>query len=87
VSDDVVRALGQIKASVQSIQRSVTGAAGAVEEQTAVTREISSSMQTASGAVGSIDESLAGIVHSLGVAAGLAKHGRDMYGKFRRDMT
>ena len=87
VSDDVVRALGQIKASVQSIQRSVTGAAGAVEEQTAVTREISSSMQTASGAVGSIDKSLAGIVHSLGVAAGLAKHGRDMYGKFRRDMT
>ena len=36
----------------------MSGIAGAIEEQSAVTREISSNMQTASGAVSNITESL-----------------------------
>jgi methyl-accepting chemotaxis protein len=85
VSGEVVKALGEIKASVQAVQKNVIGAAGAVEEQTVVTREISSNMQTASGAVASIDESLSEIVKSLETANHLAKDGKDMYGKLRRD--
>jgi methyl-accepting chemotaxis protein len=87
VSGDVIKALGAIKSSVQSVQKSVTGAAGAVEEQTAVTREISSSMQSASQAVGSIDEALGEIARSLDVASSYAKDGKEMYTKFRRDMA
>ena len=55
VSGEVVSALNAIKQSVGAVQNSVTGVASAIEEQSAVTREISSNMQTASTAVGEIN--------------------------------
>ncbi len=51
VSKDVVAALGAIRASVESVREYVTGVASAIEEQTAVTKEISSNMQTAATGV------------------------------------
>jgi methyl-accepting chemotaxis protein len=86
VSGDVVSALSSIKASVQSVEKIVTGAAGAVEQQTAATREITAGMQTASDAVGSIDNALAEVVKTLSAAGRLAERGNELYAQFRRDM-
>lgn len=86
VSTEVVEALNAIKSSVQAVEKNVAGAAGAVEEQTAVTGEISANMQTASQALSSVDEALSGIVKSLEVAGRYAREGREAYSAFRRDM-
>ncbi|MBX9933048.1 MAG: PAS domain-containing methyl-accepting chemotaxis protein [Methylobacterium sp.] len=53
VSGDVAASLGAIAGSITSVRDFVTGIASAVEEQSAVTQEISTSMQTAArGMVG-----------------------------------
>lgn len=54
VSGDVVETLSTIKESIDSVNEYVTSVAGAIEQQTAVTREISGNMQTASSGVGNI---------------------------------
>jgi methyl-accepting chemotaxis protein len=61
VSQEVFVALDQIRTKVASVQGYVSGTASAVEEQTAVTREISANMQEASLAVGDISQSISGI--------------------------
>jgi len=61
VSGDVVKALGTIKSAIDSVNQYVTGVAGAIEEQSAVTREISSNMQTAAAGVQSISNNIGAI--------------------------
>ena len=58
VSNEVVRSLETIKGSIGSVREYVTGTASAVEEQSAVAREMSSNMQTAATAVNSISDSI-----------------------------
>jgi methyl-accepting chemotaxis protein len=58
VSGDVVEALGAIGLSITSIRSIVTGVASAVEEQSAVTQEISSSMHTAARSVADVNRNL-----------------------------
>jgi methyl-accepting chemotaxis protein len=58
ISGDVVGALTAIGQSIDAVRGFVTGVASAVEEQSAVTREISMSMQTAANGVAAIDQNL-----------------------------
>lgn len=68
VSDAVVKALAVIKSSIGEIESSVTGVGGAVEEQAAVTREISQNMQVTSEAVNQIDNGINEIRASIQIA-------------------
>lgn len=65
VAKDVVDGLRGIQGAIELVEHSVTASAAAVEEQTATTREISSSMQTASSAIQQVDSGLAAIVDSV----------------------
>ena len=85
ISREVAGALDAIKQSVGTVQNSVTGVASAIEEQSAVTREISSNMQTASAAVAQINGGLQSILQSVDVANGYAVEGQEMYGKLRQE--
>ena len=64
VARDVVNGLHGIQNAIELVENSVTSSAAAVEEQTATTREISSSMQTASIAIQDVDAGLAAILES-----------------------
>ncbi|GJE42247.1 methyl-accepting chemotaxis protein [Methylobacterium soli] len=66
VSGDVVRLLAAISATVTTVQSYVTGVASAIEEQSAVTREISCNMQNAAGGVASISRSLDRVARAPG---------------------
>ncbi|PJI55930.1 hypothetical protein CTI14_00855 [Methylobacterium radiotolerans] len=65
VSDQVASNLETIRLSVETMRDYVLRTAGAVEEQTAVTREMSSTMQDAAGRVGTITQSIDAISHSV----------------------
>jgi methyl-accepting chemotaxis protein len=58
ISGDVATSLSAIAGSITSVRDFVTGIASAVEEQSAVTQEISTSMQSAARGVSSINHSL-----------------------------
>ncbi|HTH18401.1 MAG TPA: PAS domain-containing methyl-accepting chemotaxis protein, partial [Magnetospirillum sp.] len=58
VSGNVVQALGDIRSSIDSVREFVTATAGAVDEQSAVTRDMSANMQNASGAVSVISQNI-----------------------------
>jgi methyl-accepting chemotaxis protein len=73
-SNDVVGALGNIKKSIIQVREFVVSTAGAVEEQSAVTREMSSNMQSAADAVASIGRSLGDIADSTNAAEQSANH-------------
>lgn len=64
VSKEVITALSAIKDSVSEVSQYVAGVASAIEEQTAVTKEISANMQTASAGVTEISSSVTGIAES-----------------------
>lgn len=66
VSGDVVTALDTIKLSIEDVRASVTGVASAIEEQTAVTSEISNNMQIASTACEEVDRNLVNVLSSVG---------------------
>lgn len=83
ISDEVVSTLAGIKESVEIVHQSVTGAASAVEEQSVVTREISSNMTAASSAVESINVNMNEILKSVTVANDFARSGKEMYSEFR----
>jgi methyl-accepting chemotaxis protein len=83
VSGDVVTSLATIKHSVEAIRNSVNGVAGAIEEQSAVTLEISNNMQTASLACGDVDTNLKKILGSIEVSNSLAMQGQTMYQELR----
>jgi len=79
VSSEVVERLVGINSAVGDLQGSVTGIAGAIEEQSVVTQEISSNMQTAAGAVAEINENLNDLSHNINSANNLANEGIDLY--------
>jgi methyl-accepting chemotaxis protein len=58
VATDVVGALTAIKRSIDSVREYVTSTASAIEEQSAVTGDMSSNMQSAAGGVSSISENI-----------------------------
>ena len=58
ISGEVAGMLAEIAAAVGHVQGYVTGVASAIEEQSAVTREISASMQVAADGVADIDAAL-----------------------------
>ncbi|WP_044561541.1 PAS domain-containing methyl-accepting chemotaxis protein [Azospirillum sp. B4] len=66
VSGDVVGALTTIRQSIGTVREYVTSTAGAVEEQSAVTRTMSSSMQAMAVAVETVTDNLGGIVAAIG---------------------
>jgi len=84
VSSKVVDVLGLIKDSMNQVHASVTGVAGAVEEQTAVTNDISSSMQETSGAVRSVDMGLKEILTSVESASNTAQESQQLYAELRK---
>ena len=61
ISTDVVGALESIRGSVEVMRNHVVGTAAAVEEQTAVTRDMSQNMQGAARAVGEISQCIGSI--------------------------
>ncbi len=68
VSGDVIGALNLIQQAVTQVKDFVAGTAGAVQEQDAVTREISSNMQSAATAVTSIATNINDISEAIKVA-------------------
>ena len=69
VTTEVVSALGLISNSMNDVLSNVTSIAGAIEEQHAVTGEITHNMQSAVTAVGQINDSLSNISHTFGHVA------------------
>jgi PAS domain S-box-containing protein len=65
VSDEVVTALGTIGTSISSVMEYVTATAGAVEEQSVVTQEMSTAMQKTSGSVAAINDNMAKITSAV----------------------
>jgi methyl-accepting chemotaxis protein len=61
ISGDVVQALNTIKKAIQDVSEYVTSTAAAVEEQSAVTAEMSSGMQRAASEAASIGQAAQGI--------------------------
>jgi len=64
ISQDVVTALGGIRGSIEGVREYVTSTAAAVEEQSAVAREMSRNMQQAATAVASISDSISQIAQA-----------------------
>lgn len=58
ISGEVVETLGHIRNGVEAVGEYVSTTAGAIEEQSAVSREMSSNMQSASSAVSEISEGI-----------------------------
>ena len=65
VAATVVSALATIRGSVDGVRGYVTSAASAVEEQTAVTRDMSANLQSVAGVVGAINENMAAIAGAV----------------------
>ena len=65
ISGDVVRALESIRGCVDTMREQVVTTAAALEEQSAVTHDLSTNMQQASGAVTEIASSVAAISSSV----------------------
>ncbi|WP_322097540.1 PAS domain-containing methyl-accepting chemotaxis protein [Pelagibius sp. Alg239-R121] len=79
VCGDVVERLQSIRGAVQAVETSVATVAGAVEEQTATTREIAENMQAAATAVGDINTNLDTISGAVGDANSFAKEGTELF--------
>ncbi|WP_417451503.1 methyl-accepting chemotaxis protein [Kordiimonas sp.] len=79
VSGDVITRLTSINGAVNNVQGSVAGIAGAIEEQSAVTREISANMNTAAGAVADINNNLKDLSDNISIADDHAREGINLY--------
>lgn len=77
VSNDVVSALDVIKDSIESVREYVTNTASAVEEQSAVAREMSSNMQSAAVAVNNINGNIGEIANAVQWATGAMEKTRE----------
>jgi len=73
-----------IELAMDMVQAGVSGTVAAIEEQTAVTREITGNMQTAAGAVKEIDEGLRDILEAAGTADKNVQEDRDAYALLMR---
>jgi methyl-accepting chemotaxis protein len=69
IAHDVVNALSAIKTSINGVREYVAGAASAIEEQTAVTGDMSSNMQSAASGVSSISGNIGEISTAVGQTA------------------
>jgi methyl-accepting chemotaxis protein len=70
VSGEVSDSLGKINHAIEGVREYVSATAGAVEEQSAVTREMSSNMQAAAVSVSEISSDIGEIVAAIGQVAG-----------------
>ena len=77
ISGEVVGALGQIRNGVEAVREYVGTTAGAVEEQSAVSREMSANMQSASGAVSEISSGINKITEAVSQATMAVSATRD----------
>lgn len=77
VSSDVVIALGVIKTSIDTVRDHVTATAGAVEEQSVVTQNLSANMQTASANVLAINDNMSEISGAVNQAAQAVNAAKD----------
>ena len=74
VAGDVAHALETIGHAIANVREYVVATAGAVEEQSVVTREMSSSMQTAAGSVNDISSNIGEIAAAISqVSSAVAK--------------
>jgi len=78
VAGDVVSSLTQIKSAIDTVGESVTGIASAIEEQSTVTRQMSSHMQTASVACSDVDNNLRDILSAMEVSNQYTKEVQEM---------
>ncbi len=78
VSLSVVDALTQIKSSIGTVENSVTGIASAIEEQSAVTSQMSAHMQTASVACSEVDNNLRDILTAMNTSNQYTKEVQEM---------
>ena len=69
VSEEVVTALGVIKTSIDTVRDFVAGTASAVEEQSAVTQDMSANMQKAARGVFAINDNITEISAAIAQAA------------------
>lgn len=69
VSAEVVGALGSIGHAIDQVREFVAGTASAVEQQSAVTQEMSSSMQITAGSMAAINDNMDAISGAVGHAA------------------
>ncbi len=65
ISGEVVKALDSIRGSIEIMRDNVVATAASVEEQSAVTRDMSQNMQQAARAVGEISENISSISASV----------------------
>jgi len=77
ISGEVVGALNGIRGSIESVREYVAATASAVEEQSAVTRDMSSNMQSAASAVDEITHNVTGIASAITQAEGAINKTKD----------
>ncbi|KAA2236235.1 methyl-accepting chemotaxis protein [Salinarimonas soli] len=77
ISHDVVAALDGIRASIETMRANVVASASAVEEQSAVTREMSSNMHVTAGAVAGIAANVAAISTAFGEVSSMLATTKD----------
>lgn len=65
ICEDVAGALGEIRSSIEIVREHVAGTAGAVEEQSAVTSDMTERMNSASASVQSVTVSIDGIIAAV----------------------
>lgn len=78
VSGSVVGALTRIKSAVMTVEDSVTSIASAIEEQSAVTSQMSAHMQTASVACSEVDNNLRDILTAMETSNTYTKEVQEM---------
>ena len=77
ISGDVLTALESIKKAIQSVNEYVTSTAAAVEEQSAVTSEMSTGMQRAAAEAASIGQAASSLVCHSGMVRSTEPESRD----------
>lgn len=77
ISGNVVTALGSIRQSVETMRNQVLATVSAVEEQSAVTRDMSVNMQSAAKAVTDIVGNISSIATAVTQVSGAVTHTRD----------
>ena len=83
VAGDVTQRLSHIIADMNNVTEGITTVSSAVEEQSAVTRDISANMQAASSALGLLTQGVGTLSREIDVAAGSAQEGIELYHQLR----
>ncbi len=83
VAGDVTQRLSHIISDMNNVTEGITTVSSAVEEQSAVTRDISANMQAASSALGLLTQEVGALSREIDVAAGSAQEGIALYHQLR----